>query len=66
MTTTDRDLRAEAEAWIADDPDPATRAELQAVLDGLPGTTADLADRFAESKIIYEEMARSFKVTPGQ
>src|SRR6185436_461007 len=29
------------------DPDPATRAELSAVVDGLPDTAADLADRFA-------------------
>jgi phosphomannomutase len=47
VTTTDRDVRAEAETWIADDPDPATRAELRSVLDGLPATAADLADRFA-------------------
>ena len=42
-----RDLRAEAEAWLTDDPDPATRGELRAVLDALPRSTADLADRFA-------------------
>ena len=36
-----------ARAWIDDDPDDRSRAELQAVLDGLPGTAADLADRFA-------------------
>jgi phosphomannomutase len=40
-------LRATAEAWIAGDPDPDTRAELTDVLAGLPGTAADLADRFA-------------------
>ena len=40
-------LRARAEAWLADDPDPAARAELRLVLDGLPDTAADLADRFA-------------------
>jgi phosphomannomutase len=39
-------LRATAEAWIADDPDPQTRAELTAVVAGLPGTATDLADRF--------------------
>jgi phosphomannomutase len=38
---------AAAEAWLADDPDPATRDELRTVLDGLPATAADLADRFA-------------------
>jgi phosphomannomutase len=51
MTTTRDDtlaeLTARAEAWLADDPDPAAAAELRRVLDGLPGTAADLADRFA-------------------
>src|SRR3954471_24617182 len=37
------DLRAEAEAWLADDPDPAGRDELRAVLDD----HQELADRFA-------------------
>ncbi|GAA2635053.1 phospho-sugar mutase [Dactylosporangium fulvum] len=46
MTSTERDLRAEAEAWLADDPDPATREELRAVLDNGNGG-AELADRFA-------------------
>src|SRR3989440_2319239 len=41
------ELRQAAEAWLADDPDERDRAELRAVLDGLPGTAADLADRFA-------------------
>jgi phosphomannomutase len=41
------DVRARALAWVADDPDPATRAELEQVLAGLPATAADLADRFA-------------------
>jgi len=41
------ELRQAAEAWLADDPDEGDRAELRAVLDGLPGTAADLADRFA-------------------
>jgi phosphomannomutase len=40
-------LRARAEAWLADDPDPAARDELRRVLDGLPATADDLADRFA-------------------
>jgi phosphomannomutase len=40
-------LRARAEAWIDDDPDPAGRDELRAVLDALPGSAAELADRFA-------------------
>ena len=41
------DLRATAERWLADDPDPATQAELRTLLDGLPATAAELADRFA-------------------
>ncbi|WP_153505296.1 phospho-sugar mutase [Cumulibacter manganitolerans] len=41
-------LRALAGAWIADDPDPRSRAELEALLDALPdaAAVADLADRF--------------------
>jgi phosphomannomutase len=42
-------LRAAADAWLAQDPDPDTRAELTAVLDALPGSADDLADRFAAS-----------------
>lgn len=34
------------EGWIADDPDPRTQAELQALLDS--GNTAELADRFSD------------------
>ncbi|GIJ25927.1 phosphomannomutase [Micromonospora qiuiae] len=46
--TTDLDiLRERAERWLADDPDPADRAELRAVLDRLPASAAELADRFA-------------------
>ncbi|MFG1603035.1 phospho-sugar mutase [Actinoplanes sp. NPDC049265] len=41
------DLRVVAEAWLADDPDPAARAEIRALLDGLPGTADELRDRFA-------------------
>ncbi|GIJ51122.1 phosphoglucomutase [Virgisporangium aliadipatigenens] len=40
-------LVEEALRWIEDDPDEADRAELRAVLDGLPGTRAELAERFA-------------------
>ncbi len=40
-------LRALAQRWLDDDPDSDDRAELKSVLDGLPGTAADLADRFA-------------------
>jgi len=49
-------LLAQARTWLADDPDPATRAELadlleRAVGDGaeVTGAAADLADRFAGS-----------------
>ncbi|MFC8846067.1 MULTISPECIES: phospho-sugar mutase [unclassified Micromonospora] len=41
------DLRDQARRWLDDDPDPATRDELQAVLDGLPASAPELADRFA-------------------
>jgi phosphomannomutase len=41
-----RDLRARVAAWIADDPDPAARAELQSLLD--EGADAELAERFAD------------------
>ncbi|MBZ5733268.1 phospho-sugar mutase [Nocardioides sp. TRM66260-LWL] len=45
------DLLARARAWAADDPDPATRAELEALLEqvaaGGDDAAADLADRFA-------------------
>ncbi|HEY2947840.1 MAG TPA: phospho-sugar mutase [Micromonosporaceae bacterium] len=40
-------LREQAQAWLDDDPDPATQAELRGVLDRLPDSAADLADRFA-------------------
>jgi len=43
----DDDVRSAAEAWLADDPDPATRAELSRLIAGLPGTAAELRDRFA-------------------
>ncbi|MBC7375114.1 MAG: phospho-sugar mutase, partial [Frankiales bacterium] len=38
-------MNDQVRAWIADDPDPVTRAELQALLDD--GDTQTLADRFA-------------------
>ncbi len=45
------DLLARAEAWLADDPDPATRGELRVAIEaGRGGDVAavdDLADRFA-------------------
>ncbi|MEU6931666.1 phospho-sugar mutase [Streptomyces sp. NPDC046385] len=44
MTTQD-DLLARAQAWLAEDPDPETREELGALLDR--GAVDELADRFA-------------------
>jgi phosphomannomutase len=41
------ELTDQVAAWIADDPDPAGRAELTALLDRWPTTAAELADRFA-------------------
>ncbi|MET8261437.1 phospho-sugar mutase [Micromonospora sp. NPDC005553] len=41
------DIREQARRWLADDPDPASRDELTAVLDGLPASGPELADRFA-------------------
>jgi len=45
------DLRRRAEAWLADDPDDADRAELSALLSaadrGDAGAAAELADRFS-------------------
>jgi len=44
------DLAAAARAWLAEDPDAGTRAELQRLLDDSgPAGTAELADRFAGS-----------------
>ncbi|MGH8794945.1 MAG: phospho-sugar mutase, partial [Stackebrandtia sp.] len=40
-------LRAETLRWITDDPDPVCREELYRLLDGLPATADDLADRFS-------------------
>ncbi|TDC34420.1 phospho-sugar mutase [Micromonospora sp. 15K316] len=46
-TTDIDDIREQARRWLDDDPDPASRTELQAVLDRLPESAPDLADRFA-------------------
>nr|WP_221375556.1 phospho-sugar mutase [Actinoplanes polyasparticus] len=43
----DDELRTRAKAWLADDPDPATRDELTRLIAGLPGSEAELRDRFA-------------------
>jgi phosphomannomutase len=40
-------LRARAEAWLDDDPDPASRDEMRDLIGRLPGSAAELADRFA-------------------
>ena len=41
----DAELARRAEAWIADDPDPETRAELRALVDA--GDDGALRERFA-------------------
>ncbi|WP_410809886.1 phospho-sugar mutase [Micromonospora sp. 067-2] len=46
-TTDIDDIRERARRWLADDPDPASRDELTAVLDRLPASAPELADRFA-------------------
>ncbi|MFU8870705.1 phospho-sugar mutase [Micromonospora sp. SL4-19] len=46
--TTDLDeLRELARRWLDDDPDPTSRDELRTVLDALPDSAPELADRFA-------------------
>jgi phosphomannomutase len=47
VTTPTDELQAQAEAWLADDPDPASRAELTELIAGLPGTADELRDRFS-------------------
>jgi phosphomannomutase len=42
-------LSERALAWLEDDPDPASRDELRAVLDQLPASAAELGDRFART-----------------
>ncbi|MFE9191462.1 phospho-sugar mutase [Micromonospora sp. NPDC007208] len=46
-TTDIDDIREQARRWLADDPDPVSRDELTAVLDRLPVSAPELADRFA-------------------
>src|SRR5689334_19884298 len=41
------ELRERAERWMADDPDPHTRAELQELLAKPDPSATDLGDRFA-------------------
>ncbi|MEU3468711.1 phospho-sugar mutase [Streptomyces sp. NPDC048387] len=45
MQEKDDDLLTRARAWLAEDPDPETAAELTALIDA--GDTAELADRFS-------------------
>ena len=45
MVTVNDDVRAAAEAWLSEDPDPDTRAELQELLDA--DAAEELADRFS-------------------
>ncbi|TCM46598.1 phospho-sugar mutase [Kribbella sp. VKM Ac-2568] len=48
MTVNDAALtRTAAQAWLAEDPDPDTRAELQRLLDTGTDADAELADRFS-------------------
>ncbi|WP_433016911.1 phospho-sugar mutase [Kribbella sp. CA-294648] len=48
MTVNDAALiRTAAQAWLVEDPDPDTRAELQELLDSGPAADPELADRFA-------------------
>ncbi|ADD40485.1 phospho-sugar mutase [Stackebrandtia nassauensis] len=46
-TTTLESLRARVLRWITDDPDPASREELYRLLDELPASHPELADRFS-------------------
>src|SRR5687768_13042732 len=41
------ELAARAQAWIDDDPDPTSQAELRELLTALPGSQAELQDRFS-------------------
>jgi phosphomannomutase len=47
MSTSDLPLREQATRWAKDDPDPVTRAELEAILASPDLAQTDLADRFA-------------------
>ncbi|MEP6814287.1 MAG: phospho-sugar mutase [Marmoricola sp.] len=51
MTQTNQDLIERARAWAAEDPDPQTKAELEALVEQVASdeetAAADLADRFA-------------------
>src|SRR5580658_3234815 len=49
MSEAERDLRARAERWIADDVDPRAQDELRTLLKSADLAKTDLADRFAGS-----------------
>jgi phosphomannomutase len=46
-TTDIEELRARAESWLDDDPDPVSRDEIRELIARLPDSAAELADRFA-------------------
>lgn len=47
VTLDSDELIDRARRWLADDPDPVTRDELRILLDRLPASRSELADRFA-------------------
>src|SRR5215472_8260968 len=47
MTKPMSDLTAQARTWMQNDPDPVTRAEIEALLASADTGATDLADRFA-------------------
>ena len=55
-----------ARAWLTDDPDPATRAELERVLADVEAgaDTADLVDRFAGPRVRHRRAARGVGAGP--
>ena len=48
-----------AKAWVAQDPDPNTRAELQALID--QAQTEQLSDRFALGQLMLEVQFSGFR-----
>ena len=49
MSALSPDLAAAVRAWIAEDPDPATAADLQAALDLAEAGDVDVADEVADA-----------------
>ena len=61
--TGEAELRAAVEAWIADDPDPGDRAELQALLDrGFAAGLIPAVERYLEVVQRMAEMNRDLTV----